>query len=329
MASVTPQGIKNNIVGLNQRKIKVVYLLLALFATLFLSVVGWAFTVFSQRNLPQNTGSTPSGIPGLNFQYSILGKNDSMLLKPMDIVVASNRVYVTDTLNTRVQVFSTAGQHLFSFGENGSQPGAFKFPYGIEVVSNGDIFVADTENGNISVFDNAGKFLKYFAVHEEALTQPAGMYLHQDNLYVCNLGPSNILVFNINTGELLRIIGSEGDGVGQLMFPNAVVVGPDGFIYVSDTGNDRIQRYSPTGEFKETLPLDASILYSPRGIEFDHQGRLFIVSKMNNNVLVVNKNWEIVSSISEEFFNLPNGLALDEHGRVFVTDHISALVFNK
>ena len=50
-----------------------------------------------------------------------------------------------------------------------------------------------------------------------------------------------------STGECQS--GSEGSEAGGFSFPEGVAVAPSGNVYVSDTGNNRIQEFTPTGEF--------------------------------------------------------------------------------
>ncbi|EEG77732.1 6-bladed beta-propeller [Dethiobacter alkaliphilus] len=325
MAVVDLREVKNNIAVLGQRKVKTVYLLLALSVVFSLLVIGWAFAVFLQHN------AANAGLPGKatgehNYQYAILGEGENMLHKPMGVLVSSGQVYVTDTMNKRVQVFSLSGNPRFAFGESGNKPGEFSFPYGIEKTSNGEIFVADVYNGNISVFDDRGNFLRYFAPQEKELTQPAGLFIHETSLYVSNLDPGQILVFDLETGELLRKIGSEGDGLGQLMFPNDAVIGPDGNLYVSDTGNNRIQVYTINGEFIETLNNEP--LFSPRGIIFGPRGQLYVATKITNDITVLDETGRVTERFGQDLFELPNGIALDDNGFLYVTDYLSVSIFD-
>ena len=54
------------------------------------------------------------------------------------------RVYVSDSLNHRIQVFSSVGVPLRVFGGEGYEPGLFRLPLGLDVSSSGKrVFVAD------------------------------------------------------------------------------------------------------------------------------------------------------------------------------------------
>jgi DNA-binding beta-propeller fold protein YncE len=47
----------------------------------------------------------------------------------------------------------------------------------------------------------------------------------------------------------LQEVGSSGTGAGQLNSPNGIAIGADGSLYVSDTGNDRISKFTASGSF--------------------------------------------------------------------------------
>lgn len=330
MAATGLQNVKNSIVTLGQRKIRTGSLLMVLSISFSLLVIVWAISAFLLRDnvLPTTTISEPNAA-GLYYQYAMLGEDENRLSKPMGVAVAGNRVYATDTLNKQVQVFSLAGDSLFSFGSGGSDPGMFDFPYGIVVTPNEEIFVADTYNGNISVFDSNGAFLRYFALDEPELKEPSGMVLDEQTLYVCDLNPGHVLVFDLESGELLRKIGSPGTGMGQLDVPNDLAIHPDnGNIYVSDTGNSRIQIFTETGEFVETMDIHPDLINSPRGISFGSKGELYVISKMLGEVVMFDKTGNVAARFGEENFQLPNGLTFDNRGRLYVTDHVSVVVFD-
>ncbi len=320
-------NIKNFFLGLKQKKIKVIYLLLIqsvaviIVAGIFINLY-FSGSAPGLKAFPIFRSATPT------YEFSILGEGEDMLLKPMAVAVNKNAVYVTDTLNGRVQVFSPNGDLLFSFGSKGNAPGQFSFPYGIDIDSNGDIYVADTYNGGISIFNKEGNFQRYFALKTKDLTQPSGIMIKDNLLYVANLDPGYILVFDMTSEELINVIGSEGEGASHLLFPNDLTLGPDGNLYVSDTGNNRIQVFALSGEYVKTLDINPDLIFSPRGLAFNSYGQLYIVSKLNNEVVIIDKEGKVVDTFGKRTFNLPNGVAFDARGRLLVTDHISVAIYN-
>lgn len=71
-------------------------------------------------------------------------------------------VYVTDTLNNRVEVFDADGGFISEFGKGGDGPGRFARPKGIVVDCDGHIWVADEMQSRVQVFDKQGQLLIYF-----------------------------------------------------------------------------------------------------------------------------------------------------------------------
>ena len=71
-------------------------------------------------------------------------------------------VYVTDTLNNRVEVFDADGKFVRAFGKPGDGPGHFARPKGIAIDGDGHIWVVDAVQQRVQVFDNEGRLLIYF-----------------------------------------------------------------------------------------------------------------------------------------------------------------------
>jgi DNA-binding beta-propeller fold protein YncE len=70
-------------------------------------------------------------------------------------------VYVTDTLNNRVEIFDADGTFISQFGKAGDGPGYFTRPKGIAVDSDGHIWVADAMQDRLQVFNREGHLLTY------------------------------------------------------------------------------------------------------------------------------------------------------------------------
>ena len=119
---------------------------------------------------------------------------------PTNLFVNGNgRLYVTDTMNFRIQVFNPDGGFLGEFGTQGDTPGTLNRPKGVGVDSEGHIYVADSSFNNFQVFDAAGQLLLYVGT---AGTDPGEFFLPaglcvdgRDRIYVADQGNARVQVF--------------------------------------------------------------------------------------------------------------------------------------
>jgi DNA-binding beta-propeller fold protein YncE len=110
-----------------------------------------------------------------------------------------NRLYVVDSLNFRIQIFSPRGEYLASFGIAGNRPGAFARPRGIAVSRQGHVYVSDALSDVIQIFDRSGALLLDFGAHGNKPGQfamPAGISIDgNDMIYVADHLNRRIQVF--------------------------------------------------------------------------------------------------------------------------------------
>jgi len=71
-------------------------------------------------------------------------------------------LYVTDSLNCRVQEFDPNGKYVRSFGERGDAWGQFTRPKGVALDSFGNLYVADSGWSNVQIFNRNGQVLLFF-----------------------------------------------------------------------------------------------------------------------------------------------------------------------
>lgn len=80
--------------------------------------------------------------------------------RPSNVAVdQENNLYVSDTLNNRVQVFDAEGNFIRTFGKAGDGPGDFARPKGIAIDGDGHVWVADGMQNRVQVFTPEGKLL--------------------------------------------------------------------------------------------------------------------------------------------------------------------------
>ncbi len=96
------------------------------------------------------------------------GKKHSVLNTPGEFGGATNvaldkdgNVYVTDTMNSRVEIFDADGKFISQFGKAGDGPGFLFRPKGIAVDCDGHIWVADEFQDRVQVFNREGQLLTY------------------------------------------------------------------------------------------------------------------------------------------------------------------------
>ena len=113
----------------------------------------------------------------------------------------------------------------------------------ISADSHGNLYCADKDNSMIQVFSNDGVFLRSFGCDgkgEKKVASPWGLCLSGHYVYVCNYGSSDISVFTTD-GVYVTSFGQRGSKEGDFNYPHSVCVDQDGYVYVTDYHNSRVQ----------------------------------------------------------------------------------------
>ncbi len=177
-------------------------------------------------------------------------------------------------------------------GGNGTDAGAFEKPRDIAVASDGSIYVADTGNHRIQHLTAGGEVLHIWGYFADSSQ-------------------------------------TEAPG-GSFYEPWGIAVGPEGDVFVADTWNHRVQKFSPEGEFITEWGYfgqaeTGAAFWGPRDILVDDEGRVFVTDTGNKRVVVFTSDGEFLSAFGsagllEGQFDEPVGLAVDADGRIYVAD---------
>jgi len=106
----------------------------------------------------------------------------------------------------------------------------------------------------------------------------------------------------------LSSFGELGGGPGQLDSPAQIALGPDGNLYIADSGNDRIEVFAGDGSFLRTI---AGQMDDPQDVAFGSGGRIFVADKGNDRIDVFSQSGEFLSQIGEGELEDPTGVAVD------------------
>lgn len=115
----------------------------------------------------------------------------------------------------------------------------------------------------------------------------------------------------------LSSFGELGGGAGQLDSPAQIALGPDGDLYVADSGNDRISIFSGAGAFLRSL---SGQMDEPQDVAFGAGGKAYVADKGKDRVDVLGPGGEFLSQIGEGELVDPTGVAVDGSG-VYVADN--------
>ncbi len=233
------------------------------------------------------------------------GSTEGLFFTPRNVAVASDgTVYVADTSNHRIQVFDANGAFVRAWGSMGTEPGQFNEPWGIGIAPDGEsIYVADTWNHRIQKFTRDGQLVTAWGAN------------------------------GITDGQLGQI--------GVFWGPRAVAVDDEGRVFVTDTGNKRIQVFDADGvaisQFGGGGLADGN-LDEPVGLAVDADGNIYVADTWNQRVQVFDRNfqylrqWPIDGWSSQSVVNKPYLAVADTPAgrRVYVTDpeNYRVLVFD-
>lgn len=109
-----------------------------------------------------------------------------------------------------------------------------------------------------------------------------------------------------------------GPGRPLLKSPGAAVLGPDGRLFVSDTGHDRVLIFSrtPDGAMDPDGVLEGEF-DRPMGLAFDHAGRLLVADAGNQRLAIFNRDLKFEADLELGFEVI--GVAVDEQGNLLVS----------
>lgn len=286
--------------------------------------------VQSVEIVPANRERTSPPILGIHYLETLgrTGQGAAEFRTPLGLAIdETDRLYVADAGNNRVQVIDTDGNFSTEFGSRGWQIGELDHPtdIGLSFQTGYRLYVIDTGNNRVQYCNFVDRIFYPFSerVEDILLDGPEGIGIgRKGEVYVVDTGNHRWIEFN-STGVPVVARGSFGSGSEQLWNPTDLGVDAHGNIYVVDTGNHLIKKYDFSGS-----PIGAwggegdalGQLREPKCIALDAWNYLYVTESGNRRVQVFTPEGRSVTTFSTDSLLEPIGIAVSKTGRVFVSD---------
>jgi DNA-binding beta-propeller fold protein YncE len=203
-------------------------------------------------------------------------------------VDARDRLFVLTRGQARVIIYNQDGSFAGSWGE-----GLFtERTHGLTIAPDGSLYVVDEGKHVVRKFTPEGELLGTIGTEGVAsdtgydgrtldsiarggppFNKPTNLAVAPSgDLYVSD-GYGNARVHRFSAdGELIQSWGEPGNGPGQFHLSHGVAVAPDGRVFVADRENDRLQIFSPDGEYLDEWRQ----VQRPTNLEFGADGRIYV-----------------------------------------------------
>jgi hypothetical protein len=245
--------------------------------------------------------------------------DDVAFYMPLDIALdAEGNLYVLDTGNHRIQKFSPEAAFLGTIGRKGQGPGEFNFPGSLDINEQGNLIVASNFIKRIQVLDATGQEIRGITItgdfssdlrvlgsdrYLSAVTRRPFMGRDEEN----TKGLDPLMQVMNKDGKVIKSFGEPRDYKHEMVNAHGnevrFAVGPDGNIFVCFRFQNRIEKYSSSGDliwradrelaYNADKPLDKGkiertgggiSMTSPKmnrcyeALDIDREGRIWIIT---------------------------------------------------
>lgn len=321
------EAIKSKLLELSKRRkllIRVLFALLAIFLAGVLVLLGLYLRGVRERELmyreapyrlekqiKEATWNQPADVAIVDERIFVLDTNNNRIVEitkagkivkvidqslnpqlelhgPMAIASYKGKLYVADSLASRILVLTTEGivEKVIAVPYiEGDEK--IPRPIGVAVARKGDIIVSDVDNNRVLRLDPQGNLVNSMGTGKREATNkgfnaPGGLAVdNKDNIYIVDILNGRVQKFSLN-GKFMMQLGEKE----KLTFfrPKGVAVDGDGNVYVTDGFQAIVRGLDPAGESigvvgkKPGTPGLTSVFEAPAGIKFA-EGKIYVVDR--------------------------------------------------
>ena len=213
------------------------------------------------------------------------------------------------------------------FGRAGRALGEFHYPRGIAVSPiDGRVFVVD-KTARVQRFSPDGEVEHHWRMPEWKNGKPTGLYVDGHNrVWVPDTHYHRVICYDRDGREQFRF-GSRGEGPGQFIFPTAVLLDDEGYIYVGEYGgNDRISKFSPDREYLFSFADQGEgWVDRPTEILMDKDDILWVADACNRRICQYTRDGKFIRAFpiggnEPGQFSFPFGMAFERSGTLLIAD---------
>jgi len=254
--------------------------------------------------------------PNLTTSHTI-GSKGFFELKDISGITVNNKghVFVADKIQGCIHKFKLDGRWIHKFGNSGTGEGQFQSPHGLHVSN---------------TMDNHGPTHGAEEIESGGKSQKLKSRKMVEYLFVCDRLNHRIQVFK-NT-EFAYCFGQHGAEPGRFNEPVDITLNSiEDQLFVTDTCNDRVQVFSPQGQFFRVFGNFADIsadLRHPIGIYYTPDKYLLVSSYGTDSVFVFKEDGSFSLEIegkhqSSQIFTTPCGVVMMKNRHIVIASHCS------
>ncbi len=284
-----------------------------------------------------------------NYSYETSGEDwgnlpENWTYKEATAVAVDEKdnVYVFNRGTHPMVVLDADGNVLRTWGD-----GIFGTPHGVTIGPDGMVYCVDNGDHTVRKFTPEGKLLLTLGDANKPSPAMSGIPFNlpthsaidprDGGLYVTD-GYANARVHKFSPdGKRLFSWGESGTGPGQFNIVHNIVVDKDGWVYIADRENHRIQVFDPNGKYETqwvNLSRAACICFDMKDEPLIYVGEYFcgigsnrIGTNLGPRVTIMDLEGNIRAQLSDQSygdepgrFYSPHGIAVDSKGDIYVAE---------
>lgn len=239
---------------------------------------------------------------------------------------AQGNVYMVQPTRLPVLVFDRNGNYLRGWGN-----GELIEPHSVRIDSSGNVWIPDIRLHQVKKFSPNGVLLQTFGtkkkkgrVQATKFNGPTDVAFGTNGDVYITDGYGNSRVVHLSrNGTYLGEWGSHGSDPGEFRLPHSIAVDSQGFLYVADRGNARIQVFTPDGTFvRQWTTRD-----TPWGLSITPDGKIFVGTGYPYTVVVYSLQGQELAYWGKKVKGRPVGafaqvhmLSADSQGNLYTAE---------